>query len=59
MIVERYQGEVLDESFAADITMTLRIPIEHMQQFQSDLSELSAGKLQAETIKTTEVLLPV
>lgn len=59
MLVESHQGDVLDESFAADITMTLRLPIENMDQFQADLSELSAGKLKAETIETTEVLLPV
>ncbi len=59
MLVEAYQGEVLDETFTADITMTLHIPVENMNQFQADLSELSAGKLKAETIETTEVLLPV
>jgi uncharacterized YigZ family protein len=59
MLVESHQGDVLDESFAADITMTLRLPVEKMGQFQADLSELSAGKLRAETIETTEVLFPV
>jgi uncharacterized YigZ family protein len=59
MLVDSHHGDVLEESFAADITMTLRIPIENMGQFQADLSELSSGSLQAETIETTEVLLPV
>ena len=59
MLVETHHGEVLDESFAVDITMSLHIPVKHMHQFQADLSELSAGKLQTETIETTEVLLPV
>lgn len=59
MLVESHLGDVLDESFAADITMTLRLPVEKMGQFQAELSELSAGKLKAETIETTEVLLPV
>ena len=59
MLVEAHNGEVMDESFAADITMTLRLPIETLDQFQADLSELSAGKLKAETIETTEVLLPL
>jgi hypothetical protein len=39
--------------------MTLRYPVENAQLFQTDLSELSAGTLQPETIETTEVLLPV
>jgi uncharacterized YigZ family protein len=59
MLVDAHHGEVLDESFAADITMTLRLPIEATDHFQADLSELSAGMLQAEKIETTEVLLPV
>jgi uncharacterized YigZ family protein len=59
MLVDSHRGEVLDESFAADVTMTLHVPIENKDQFQADLSELSAGKLKAETIETTEVLLPV
>lgn len=58
-LVHKHQGDILDEDFAADITLTLRIPVEQTDSFQADLSELSAGKLQAETIETTEVLLPV
>ena len=59
MLVDSHHGNVLDESFTADITMTLHIPVENMGQFQSDLGELSAGSLRAETIETTEVLFPV
>jgi uncharacterized YigZ family protein len=59
VLVKKHQGEVLDEDFVADVTMTLRFPIEETESFQADLSELSAGKLQAETIETAEVLLPV
>ena len=59
LMVNKYQGEVQDEAFAADITMTFRYPVENAEQLQGELSELSAGKLQAETIETTEVLLPV
>jgi len=59
LLVQRHHGDVLDEDFAADITMTLRFPVEQTDDFQGDLSELSAGTLQVETIETTEVLLPV
>jgi putative IMPACT (imprinted ancient) family translation regulator len=59
LLVSKHQGDILDESFATDVTMTLRYPLENAEQFQADLSELSAGKLQAETIETTEMLLPV
>ena len=59
ILVNRHQGDILNEEFAADITMTFRFPVENADQFQADLSELSAGTLQAETIETTEMLLPV
>lgn len=59
LLVQKHQGDILDESFAADITMTFRYPVEYAEQFQADLSELSAGTLQAEAIETTEMLLSV
>lgn len=59
LMAMRYSGAILDEGFAADITMTLRFPVEQFDNFQSALSELSAGKLQAEVIETTEMLVPV
>jgi len=59
ILVQKHQGDILDESFAADITMTFRLPVENTDQFRMDLSELSAGTLQTETIETTEILLPV
>ena len=59
ILVKKHQGEILDEDFVADVTMTLRFPVEITEDFQVDLSELSAGKLRAEEIETTEVLVPV
>jgi len=59
ILVNNYHGDILDESFAADITMTIRFPVENAQEFQRGLSELSAGKLQAEIIETTEMLIPI
>jgi uncharacterized YigZ family protein len=54
LLVARNQGEVIGEDFAADITMTLQFPIESFDSFQNDLREISAGKLQAEIIESTE-----
>ena len=59
ILVGKHQGDILDEEFAADITMTFRLPVENADQFRADLSELSAGTLQIETIETTEMLLPI
>ena len=54
LLVARNQGEVIGEDFAADITMTFQFPIESFDSFQNDLREISAGKLQAEIIESTE-----
>ncbi len=59
LVVTRQRGEVLGEDFAADITMTVRLPVDSFELFQNDLRELSAGKLQAEVIETKEMIVPV
>ncbi len=57
LMVKRNHGEVLDEDFAADITMTLQFPVESFDAFQTELSELSTGKLKAEVIESTEKIV--
>lgn len=59
ILVHKHHGDILDEEFAADITMALRFPVENAVVFQTDLSELSAGMLRIETIETTEMLVPI
>ena len=59
LVVTRQRGEVLGEDFAADITMTVRLPVDSFESFQNDLQELSAGKLQAEVIETKEMIVPI
>jgi uncharacterized YigZ family protein len=59
ILTTRHSGVILDEDFAAEVTLTLRFPIDELDRFQTDLRELSAGQLQAEIIETTEMLVPV
>jgi uncharacterized YigZ family protein len=59
LLSKRHNGTILGEDFAADITMTLRFPLEDFPAFQSDLQQLSSGSLQAEIIETSEMLVPV
>ena len=59
LIVTRNSGEVLGEDFAGDITMTLQFPIAKFDMFQSELRDLSAGKLIAEVIETREVVVAI
>jgi putative IMPACT (imprinted ancient) family translation regulator len=50
-------GEVLDEDFTGEVTLTARLRVEKLPGFQSGLSELTNGKIQAEVIETKDVLL--
>lgn len=57
LVVARNGGEVLDEDFAGDVTLTLQFPVEMLGGFQAELRELSAGKLQVEVIETKETVV--
>ncbi len=57
LVVTRQRGEVLGEDFGADVTLTIRVPVDSFDAFQNDLRELSAGKLQAEVIETKETIV--
>jgi len=59
LLAARHGGAVLDEDFGADITLSLRFPVETLDAFQSELAELSSGTLRAEIVETTEMLVPV
>ncbi len=57
LIAVRLSAEILGEDFAADITMTIRLPIDSFDVFQNEMRELSAGKIQAEVIETKEMIV--
>jgi putative IMPACT (imprinted ancient) family translation regulator len=59
LAVTRARGEILGEDFGADVTLTLRLPVDSFDAFQNDLRELSAGKLQAEVIETKEMIVAI
>jgi uncharacterized YigZ family protein len=59
LLAMRYSGAILDEDFGADVTLTLRFPVDSFAEFESDLQELSAGRLATEIIETSEMLVPV
>jgi len=59
LLVSARHGQVLDEDFAAEITLTARFPVEYFQDFQAALLELSSGTLQAEIIETGLILVPL
>jgi putative IMPACT (imprinted ancient) family translation regulator len=59
LLVRRTHGEVVEEDFAAEITMTLQFPVESFDLFQNELRELTAGKLKAEVIESSEKIVAV
>ena len=54
-----HHADIKGEDFGADITMTVRIPVESFEAFQTELGERSAGKSKAEIIETTETIVAI
>jgi uncharacterized YigZ family protein len=59
LLVTRQGGKILEEEFAADITMTLQFPVNAFERFQNELRELSGGNLKAEVIESKETIVAV
>ncbi len=60
LLVGRYQGQIIDEDFAADITLTIRITVDSYPAFQGAVRELSSGSVYAEIVETDpETIMPL
>jgi uncharacterized YigZ family protein len=60
LLVQEHRGQILDEDFGADVTVTARFAIWNLPPFQGALRELSRGALQAEIIETNlETIMPL
>lgn len=59
LLIDKYQGHILDEDFAADVTVTARFSVERYPTFRDALLESSHGTLQAEIIETGEIIVPL
>ena len=60
LLVDEYGAQLLDEDFAADVTLTARFAAERVEAFQSALRELSAGRIEAEVVEEdAETIMPV
>jgi putative IMPACT (imprinted ancient) family translation regulator len=57
LLVANWNGRVLDETFAADITLTLQFVTDKFPGFQEALIELSHGSLEAEIVETNEATI--
>ncbi|MBP7694000.1 MAG: YigZ family protein [Anaerolineales bacterium] len=58
-LVSRHGGTIQDETFGADITLTLQFPATQTAGFQAELRDLSAGQLQAEHIENVVLRVPI
>lgn len=54
LLMGQYDGRVLEEKFAADITITAQFTVAQFPAFQEALRELSHGTLAAEIVTTTD-----
>ena len=59
LLVAAHSGEVIDESFAADITMTARFGVAQFPGFEDSIRELSRGAWGAEIIETGEAIVSI
>lgn len=60
LLIQASHGQVLDEDFGADVTITARFAAWHLEPFQSALSDLSRGSLHAEIIESNpETIMPL
>ena len=59
LLISRQRGEIIDEEFAGDITMTMQFPVDSFEGFQNELREMTAGKLQAEVIESKEAIFKI
>ena len=52
LAVDAHLGQILEEEFAADVTVTARFPVERVPGFQDALQEMSNGTIEAEIVGT-------
>lgn len=57
LLVQEHGGQILDEAFAADVTLTMQFPVDRFEPFQLALSEFSQGGLSAEIIETASQIV--
>ena len=59
LLVIKHQGNILNEEYAEAVRIKVQVRQEAFESFQSDLRELSAGKIQVEIIESKEEIVIV
>ena len=54
LIVRNHRGMVLDESYGADVTLTVRLANEHIEAFKKKMVSLSRGQIEFITLTASD-----
>jgi uncharacterized YigZ family protein len=57
LAVQAHHGQILDEDFAAEVTLSAQFAVEHVEPFQATLQEMSNGTLEAVIVETNEATI--
>jgi putative IMPACT (imprinted ancient) family translation regulator len=57
LAIEAHAGQILDQAFAAEVTLTARFAVEQLPAFQDALQELSNGALEAQIVASDEATI--
>lgn len=59
-LVKLHRGKVLEETFAAEVTMTARLPQDRLSELQCGLQEASRGSIDAQVIESSDsTIIPI
>jgi uncharacterized YigZ family protein len=58
-LIRNHFGKVLEQDLAADITLTIQLPVDNFSEFQMALTDASHGNLQAVIMSTEVSILPI
>ncbi len=60
IIVSNHDGKCIEENFAADVTLSVRLPDDLLEPFKIHMTELTKGNIEFITIETREnTILPI
>jgi putative IMPACT (imprinted ancient) family translation regulator len=59
LFVIKHHGQIITEEYAEDVRIRLQVRQEAFESFQSELRELSSGKIQAKIIESKEEIVAV
>jgi uncharacterized YigZ family protein len=60
LLIPNHQGQILDQEFAAQVTISIRVPVDNLPALEKDVRELSQNKIEIITIETNDnTILPI